>query len=616
MTVYESNLQFLKERAYDLYKVATDEKSIYEVNIKEVEGHDNCLIKYGNSQCFVHSLYSIDEEMTLMFSSVPEDSENLVILGIGTGKILEYVKKNYRFIKKLIIIEPSLQIFKRFLSRYSFKNVFKEMGLVSMLVNKSEADVSKFLFSALYEETEKPYDMVAVASYISLFSDYYNSIKKQIVSSIRTSMAHMVTLHWTKYKWINNTFNNMRHDSISHTDIMGILKGKPAVIVSAGPSLNKHIHVLNDLKRKAIVVAVGSAMKILDSNGIKPQMRAAIDGSFNASIYDDEFFELSEQIPILFASQLTDQLLPLYNGKKIHMTLETDYINSYLNNKMDMANNPVISGASVANAATWFLSQAGCNPIIFIGQDMCIYDDGLYAKGRSQYDRKNFSNLNVIEMIDVYGKKVVAPRGYLQIKYDFENKIKNFPNTRYINATEGGLGIDGTEIKSLVQVIEEDLPEMIDLDLNYQIDMLGIQENNTLDNKKIYLIEMKDEIESVLEISEKIINKLKKITIKRENGIKVKKILSLLEEIDKKDIAKLKGVNFYENVVIHQMVPTIQALKKKYSERGKDEDGRALAWEKYLYNITMEIIVFLVVIRDKINEILSIEYQKVEETQS
>lgn len=612
MTRYDLNLRFLKANASDLYRSATEEKALYEIEINEVEGQDNCLIKYGGCECFAHSLYNTEEEMRLMFSSADEDCEALVILGIGSGKALEYAKKNYRSIKSLIIIEPSLQMFKRFLSRHAFVDVFKNMGKVAVLVNKSEEAVSQYLSGALYEKSNKPYGLVSTASYLSLFSGYYNSVKKQLVKHFRSRTAHTATMHWTKYIWLHNSFKNMRQDSIFYGDVLEYFKGKPAVVVSAGPSLNKHLPLLNDLKKKAIVVAVGSAMKILDSNGVTPHLRAAIDASFNDNIYDDEFFELSDGIPLLFASQLTEKLLPRYKGKKIFMSLETDMLGNYLNKKMGIEVAPVGSGASIANSATSFLSQAGCNPIIFLGQDMCLYNDVLYASGRSQTTKDLFAN-KLVEMIDINGNKVQSPRGYLQIKYDFEGRIKTFPKTRYINSTEGGIGIEGTEIKPLALVMEEDLKEGIDFDLNPYIDaLIGEEKIFNLEKKKKALLEIKGEIDQLIDCNERIINKLKRITRKREMGLKPKKLLSLLEEIDKQDINEMKTIGFYESVVLKVISSVVIALKKKYGNDNENTEVKALSWEKYLNGVTIETLYFLIAVQRKINDILGIEEKMTE----
>ena len=607
MTRYDLNLRFLKANASDLYRTATQEKALYEIEINEVEGQDNCLLKNGNCECFDHSLYSTEEEMRLMFSSVGEDCEALVIFGIGSGKALEYAKRNYRSIKSVIIIEPSLQMFRRFLSRHAFVDVFKTMGKVSVLVNKSEEAVSQYLSGALYEKSDKPYGLVCTASYLSLFSGYYEAVKNYLVKYFRSRTAHTATMHWTKYVWLHNSFKNMNQDSIFYGDVMDYFRGRPAVVISAGPSLNKHLHLLNDLKKKAILVAVGSAMKILDSHGITPHLRAAIDASFNEKIYDDEFFDLSEDIPLLFASHLTEKLLPLYKGRKIFMSLETDMLGNYLNKKMGINIPPVGSGASIANSATWFLSQAGCSHIIFIGQDMCMYDDGLYAEGRSQTSKGDFAEKNIVQMIDIYGNKVQSPRGYLQIKYDFEGRIKSFPNTRYINATEGGIGIDGTEIKPLARVMEEDLENM-DFDLNSYIDsQIEKEKYYNLESKKEALLEIRNEIEQLVEINEKVIYKLKKITRKREMGLKTKRLTLLLDEINNKDVARMKEIDFYDSVVLKVLSPVVVALKKKYGESYANNEEKVLAWEKYLNNLTVETLYFIIAVQRKIDGILKIE---------
>ena len=60
---------------------------------------------------------------------------------------------------------------------------------------------------------------------------------------------------------------------------MAIPREMPAIIVSAGPSLNENIEELKKAKNKAFIIAVDTAMKPLLRNGIIPDMYAIIDGT-------------------------------------------------------------------------------------------------------------------------------------------------------------------------------------------------------------------------------------------------------------------------------------------------------------------------------------------------
>ena len=52
----------------------------------------------------------------------------------------------------------------------------------------------------------------------------------------------------------------------------------PAIIVAAGPSLNKNILELKRLKGRAFIIAVDTAIKPLLNAGIIPDMYAVVDG--------------------------------------------------------------------------------------------------------------------------------------------------------------------------------------------------------------------------------------------------------------------------------------------------------------------------------------------------
>ena len=81
----------------------------------------------------------------------------------------------------------------------------------------------------------------------------------------------------------------------------------------------------------------------------------------------------------------------------------------------------------------------------------------------------------------------ILNEGFIGIKSIFERIISSNPNVNYINATEGGIGIKGTEIKTFQKVLDEDLLEKYDYDSFF--DDLFKQNKDNEDSEK-YLIQL------------------------------------------------------------------------------------------------------------------------------
>ena len=69
-----------------------------------------------------------------------------------------------------------------------------------------------------------------------------------------------------------------------------IPKDISAIVIAAGPSLNKNIKELKRAKGKAFLIAVDTAVKRLLKEGIVPDMYATLDGMKTA-----ELLNLTEQ---------------------------------------------------------------------------------------------------------------------------------------------------------------------------------------------------------------------------------------------------------------------------------------------------------------------------------
>lgn len=604
MDIYRSNLEFMEKYTPVLYKTIQEEQPIYPSDIFETNLENNFQIKYNNKTCFANSCFSVEDELDETFQSVNKNCEVLILFGIGNGESIKYIKNSFRNLKALFIVEPFITVFKEYVKRNVFRDVFVGMGEISVLVNKNENDSSQLIIDIFTEGRYTEVEVVALASYASLLGGYYNVLKERVLRGFRSKLMQLVTLNNTKYKWLNNAINNYRFPHIMQEDISGFLRGKPAVIVGAGPSLNKQFQLLKELKEKAIIIGASSAIKILNSNDITPHFKMVIDAYPDKSIYDDSFYENSKEVPLLYASQSYDDVVMNYDGKKILMILPTDVFGQYICEKLELSYEFVRSGASVVQSAFSFLAQAGCNPIILIGQDMCFYEHEVYASGINSIDQDYFDAKGWIKQKDIYGNDVFTVRNYIQIKYDYETLLKDYPNTRVINATEGGLGIENTEIMALSQVMNEVLPNKLDIDFEPKIDQIWNEKKHSeLQFHKVFT-EVLEEINQILEINKKRFDFLKKLTRDRENKAKINRLYSDLKYIDINIGKQLGDIGFFREVVKSNIVVQSIALKHIYISSEDETPENLIQGEKYLYGIASEVEVFCSVCKDWIEAYL------------
>lgn len=601
MSNYSKNLTFLQKFAPVLHDALLGEIDLFPSKVIDTSVDNVFQIIVADRIVHCNSLYSMGQEFEYMFKEADKNCEVLIVFGIGNGQILRYIKQNFINLKSLYIVEPFLEIFKKFTINFDFHSTFMEMGEISFIVNKDAATSANLITSIFSDSNYTSVEVVSTIAYESLILDYYSTLKERILRSFRGKLSNIVTINSTRYIWLKNSIDNLRFPFYNQEILKDKIRGKAGVIVGAGPSLNKHFDLLQDLKDRSIMIGASSAIRILNSRGISPDFKMVIDAYPDPSIYDEDFFDHEKSNPILFAGQTYREILPKYSGDKYHMILPTDMFSQYIYKLMDEEYEIIRSGASVVHSAFSFLAQAGCNPIIFIGQDMCFYDEKLYASGIESLDQNSFDERGWITMKDVYGNDVQTVRGYLQIKYDYEELIKNYPKVRVINASEGGLGIEGTEFKPLADVLRDDLTDAISLDLKSYKEpdpILQINSKRIIAAFDTAIVEINELIFSIDEIMS-FINKIEQMSEKHIKSSKIFKEIEHLENILEK---KLHKNMFYRLVARHSVYAQAIALKMKYTSKNDSEKKRIESAIQYYRNIYSELLIFSNVCKEWMEE--------------
>ncbi|MBP2033808.1 hypothetical protein J2Z42_002515 [Clostridium algifaecis] len=591
MNFYEENLKLFKNKIPILYETVENEKSIFDVELESVNETFNYTVTKGDKKCFIHSVFDIREEMYQMFKKVDKNVTTLIIFGLGCGYALNYIKDNFKSIQNILVIEPSLEIFKIFMKNVNVYNEVRQYANVTFIVNKNAQSTSGLLFEYIKDKVSKPVSIVYNISCRTIFNDYYEHINRTVVDCISKTTINLATNVYFKKQWTYNPIKNLKQKGILIDNLFNKFKGKSAIIVSAGPSLNKNIHLLEYAQNKALIATVGTASKILESSNIKPHFRFAMDSQEGEKTI---FENLKEDNSILvYSDRVYHEVAPLFN-RKIRMILDLDYITRYIYIKSNIEFKTVKSGFSIANTALDVLIKLGFKNIIFLGQDMCYTEDRLYATGSwLKKDKLDVDDgRKYIKTKDIYGNCVYTEEGFIGIKTIFENIIEYNPNINYINATEGGLGINGTKIKTFQQVLDEDLIDKYDYDAYF--DDLFEKNIDNDDSDKIFntIINLENEIDEMIKINDARIKGLKKIDRYLKKGLGINKIeqetvyLNSYEE-------NLRQIDSYNNCIKLMMDDIYKTVLNKFKYEGEDSKKAILNSKKVLELISYELRQYL-----------------------
>lgn len=148
-------------------------------------------------------------------------------------------------------------------------------------------------------------------------------------------------------------------------------KGLPAVIVSSGPSLEDDLEELKSWQGNCLMIASGSAVIRLDKAGITPTVTCLVDPFPKASAH----FPKGDYT--LLACYTADRVgAGNHSGNIAFMPIKRD-----LGWGIDLPGKPLESDLSVASYAFEYALYAGCNPIIFVGQDCGWIGEKSHSEG-------------------------------------------------------------------------------------------------------------------------------------------------------------------------------------------------------------------------------------------
>jgi len=196
-----------------------------------------------------------------------------------------------------------------------------------------------------------------------------NNPLKQILEEIKIKE---MSFHRFSSLMEKNFWNNLNYMDITVDKLFDLFKGKKAVLVSSGPSLDKTVDALKELRKKYFILAVGSAYKVLKTKGIEPHA-VVISDPQNEVYRQLEGLDLSK--PLIYLSTACYQAVRHHKGLKI-AAFQKGYPKAEMYAKQNGCQ-LVDTGGSVATTAFDILIKMGFSEIVLLGQDLA------YSKNRS-----------------------------------------------------------------------------------------------------------------------------------------------------------------------------------------------------------------------------------------
>ena len=269
-----------------------------------------------------------------------------------------------------------------------------------------------------------------------------------------------------------NFYANLLHlqEASLGNSLFGKFKNVPAIICGAGPSLQKNRKFLGSLLDRALIFAGGSSMNALNAAGILPHFGAALDP--NPAQLDRIQANTAFGVPYFYRNRLYHDACMAIKGPRLYLTgaggFETP---DWFEQKLGIKSEYIEEGHNVVNMCVEVARKMGCNPIIFVGMDLAYTDMQQYAEGvveRPKVSKKailapNHFDSAALLREDIHGKPVYTLWKWIAESRWISDYARDHPEITLINATEGGLGMEGIPNRSLKQVAKQHLTKRYNL---------------------------------------------------------------------------------------------------------------------------------------------------------
>ena len=588
MGIYEKNLRTLAAHYPEMdrrIEEAQVESAIEIIQETSFDGEKILKIKKDNKTCYLNGKRNAHELAQKWVEAMGDLQRDTPVLMMGVGNFF-YLKELAEQMEKnltIIVYEPSLQIFLKFLEMVDIQK-WMEKHLIIFWVNGLEGMESKNMRGML--EQVLRYELLDHVKYFVL-PNYEILFPEEAVVFMKTcrdvalrALSRYETNILFAGVMVKNLFANARYlcDCYKTTQFVEVIpKDIPGIVVAAGPSLNKNIKELKKAKGKAFICAVDTAIKPLIKEGIIPDMFAVVDALKPIELVK---MEEARQIPLLTTLNASPEVLEYHTGMKIFFNEGYQFAEEIFKKSGHMEGD-VSSGGSVATSIFSFLWKIGIETIILVGQDLAYTDNKAYADGTFQEKMKEEDTSNFI-MVEGNFEEKIPTKPDLKLFIDWYNMYisgikEKDKGLRVINATEGGAKIQNTEIITLKKAIEEECAKEVDIKgcLKKLSPMLNEEAREWTINYLQGISEKFQKIKKDAAKMKKFYRKLDRICDKK--NIDKKEYLSIMKKIEKQ-LKVIEAVDVYQLISITMSNAHYMLLGEQHVEqKSLQKEGKEIA---------------------------------------
>ena len=406
---------------------------------------------------------------TVAANCQPGASQIHVIFGLGLGYLLDAVFNASP--GKVLLYEPDLALLRFTLENVDVSRYFNA-GRVRLVAQHRD------LFDGLRGRVTRDdqLDVMMLKGHAVLLADEIKPLMEGILAVVSDAVQDQRTAGYFHEIWARRLFDNLPHvaRALSIHALKERFSGRPAVIVSAGPSLDGAIPALKALGDSVVIIAVGRALGLLHKAGITPDFTVFYDSLYMAPMLEGIPPEVLGKTAFLNAF-LTEPICfetPEAGGVFYFLTDSSAQMSDWVEQAQGHPERRLPGAGSVSIVSLQAGLAMGCDPIILVGQDLAFSDQKRYAGGLGfKQDAQGNIIMPEQEGIAVARKEQTCPIlgqdgtmmlslnpyvGFARHLEAIAEKIRQGEKpVSFYNASIGGAHLEGYQLRPLAEFVSE-----------------------------------------------------------------------------------------------------------------------------------------------------------------
>ncbi len=219
-----------------------------------------------------------------------------------------------------------------------------------------------------YIEVDRIQVIKSFSAQEQIYSPYIFTTQK-----LHDEINQLKWIHPDKFQkniYIQRQLENSVHNYNPALELKDLLKGKQALILAGGPSLDNYIKWIEEHQKDYVVIAVSRIARRLLSTKIVPDIFVTADPYESAFITSKEVLAYSEQSILVSQSYAHPKLISQWQGQHFYLGKLLPWNSNY---KPDNING---IGPTVTNGAIHLAINMGIVDQILFGVDLCYSSEG------------------------------------------------------------------------------------------------------------------------------------------------------------------------------------------------------------------------------------------------